>query len=93
MRDSLEMEHKGVDIVNDDNLQIKTKRGRPPKYNTEEERIQAKREIARSFYYTYQDYISLQKKIYYEKNKEIMIDKQRERRARKRNHESPLTIN
>ena len=87
MRDSLEMEYKNGDIVNDDNLQPKKARGRPPKYNTEEERIEAKREIARSFYYTYQDYISLQKKIYYEKNKVIMMEKQKERRARKKNRD------
>jgi hypothetical protein len=37
-------------------------RGRPSKYKTEEEKIQARRETAITFYYNNQDYIALQKK-------------------------------
>jgi hypothetical protein len=55
-------------------------RGRPSKYKTEEEKIQARRETAITFYYNNQDYIALQKKIYYQNNKEAVLERQRRRR-------------
>jgi hypothetical protein len=55
-------------------------RGRPSKYKTEEEKIQARRETATSFYYNNQDYIALQKRIYYENHKEAVLERQRRRR-------------
>jgi len=64
---------------------IVRKRGRPTKYKTEEEKLQARRDTAKNFYYNYHDYVTLQKKIYYENNKEQILEQQRRRRSRDKN--------
>ena len=63
---------------------VERRRGRPTKYNTEEEKLQARRDTAKSFYYNYHDYVSLQKRIYYENNKEYILEQQRRRRSREK---------
>ena len=44
---------------------VERRRGRPAKYKTEQEKMQARRDTAKSFYYNYHGYVSLQKRIYY----------------------------
>jgi len=64
---------------------VERRRGRPAKYKTEEEKLQARRDTAKSFYYNYHDHVSLQKRIYYENNKEYILEQQRRRRSREKN--------
>ena len=58
-------------------MDTERKRGRPSKYKTEEEKLEARRNTAKSFYYDNHDYVSLQKRIYYENHKEYILEQQR----------------